>query len=87
MDAAPLTNATTARVLSAVERFGKLRLATRAEVAESVLRNAGRDGWNPTIETLRKLEIAASELELEDGDAGADAHRESGAPILKAVRS
>jgi hypothetical protein len=70
---APLVTATLDFAVQAIARFGKSRIAAKADISESVIRLAGRDGWNPTTETLRKLEIAAAELEAEvpaqDGEA------------------
>lgn len=65
MDAEPLIDSAVARVTQAVDRFGKSRLAAKAEISESSIRHADRPGWNPTRELLRKLEIAASHLEAE----------------------
>lgn len=78
MDAEPLIESAVARVTQAVGRFGKSRLAAQAEISESSIRHADREGWNPTREVLRKLEIAASQLEAEHAAEAGAAHRESG---------
>lgn len=43
----------------AAARVGKQALARRAGVRESTIRNIGDPDWNPTSDTLRKLESAA----------------------------
>ena len=73
----PHIDAAVAKVQQAVGRFGKSRLAAKADLAESSIRHADRGGWNPTREVLRKLEIAASELEAEHAAATQAGHGES----------
>jgi ribosome-binding protein aMBF1 (putative translation factor) len=44
------------RVFRRVAGWSKSRLAAEAGLNESVLRCLDRDGWNPTVETLTRLE-------------------------------
>jgi ribosome-binding protein aMBF1 (putative translation factor) len=47
------------RVRKAVSLHGKKPLADLVEMDDTNLRGVDRDDWNPTAETLKKLERAA----------------------------
>jgi predicted transcriptional regulator len=57
------------RVVAIAQRVKKSDLARRAGVPESTLRDLGHDGWAPNASTLRKLEAAAIQIEIEQAAA------------------
>jgi ribosome-binding protein aMBF1 (putative translation factor) len=46
------------RSYMADEGLSRTALAERAQISESTIRHIDSDDWNPTVETLRKLETA-----------------------------
>lgn len=70
-------------VRKAAKRFGKKPLAVRQGLSDAILRNVQDANWDPRSGTLRKLEIAAAELEAIHGPERPDAHRESSVKIPK----
>ena len=44
------------RAFAAAQGWSRSRLATEAGMSDTVLRHFDRPDWNPTVETLRKLE-------------------------------
>lgn len=44
------------KAYAAARGWSKSRLAKEAGLGDTTLRHFGRSGWNPTIETLRRLE-------------------------------
>jgi hypothetical protein len=44
------------RAFAQANAWGKCRLAVEAGINITTLRNFDKPGWNPTVETLRKIE-------------------------------
>ena len=49
------------RAFAAAQGWSRSRLANEAGIAATVLRHFGRPDWNPTADTLRKLEAPIPE--------------------------
>ena len=69
-----------ARIRRAIGRApSKSAFARAAGIDESFVRQAFADHWNPTANTLRKLEAAADTLHNGNGDGIPPVHGDSGA--------
>lgn len=54
------------REFAKARRLSKSRMAAMAGMRDTVLRNFDKESWNPTAETLRKLELFISESEAKE---------------------